>query len=57
VQEDWALQERLSRMAQVHNDKERYRYSFFVNESLYSQFSKSTWWIDSGATIHVANSL
>jgi hypothetical protein len=29
----------------------------FVNESLYTQFSKSTWWIDSGATIHVANSL
>jgi hypothetical protein len=24
---------------------------------MYSQFSKSTWWIDSGATIHVANSL
>jgi hypothetical protein len=29
----------------------------FVNESLYSQFLKSTWWIDSGATIHVTNSL
>jgi hypothetical protein len=29
----------------------------FINESLYSQFSKSTWWIDSGATVHVANSL
>ena len=29
----------------------------FVNESLYIQFSKSTWWIDSGATVHVANSL
>jgi hypothetical protein len=29
----------------------------FVNESLYSHFSKSTWWIDSGATVHVANSL
>ena len=29
----------------------------FVNESLYVKFSKSTWWIDSGATIHVANSL
>jgi hypothetical protein len=29
----------------------------FVNESLYSQFLKSTWWIDSGATVHVANSL
>ena len=29
----------------------------FVNESLYLKFSKSTWWIDSGATVHVANSL
>src|SRR3989337_3696769 len=29
----------------------------FVNESLYTQFPKSTWWIDSGATFHVANSL
>ena len=29
----------------------------FVNESLYTQFSKSTWWIDSGETVHVANSL
>ena len=29
----------------------------FVNESMYLQFSKSTWWIDSGATVHVANSL
>jgi hypothetical protein len=29
----------------------------FVNESLYTQFLKSTWWIDSGATVHVANSL
>jgi hypothetical protein len=29
----------------------------FINESLYIQYSKSTWWIDSGATVHVANSL
>jgi hypothetical protein len=29
----------------------------FVNESLYIEYSKSTWWIDSGATVHVANSL
>jgi hypothetical protein len=29
----------------------------FVNESLYIDYSKTTWWIDSGATIHVANSL
>jgi len=29
----------------------------FVNKSMYIQFSKSTWWIDFGATVHVANSL
>ena len=29
----------------------------FINESLYVKYSKSTWWIDSGATVHVANSL
>jgi hypothetical protein len=29
----------------------------FINESLYVQYSKSTWWIDSGATVHLANSL
>jgi hypothetical protein len=29
----------------------------FINESLYVEYSKSTWWIDSGATVHVANSL
>jgi hypothetical protein len=29
----------------------------FVNESLYIDYSKTTWWIDSGATVHVANSL
>ena len=29
----------------------------FIDESLYLSYTKSTWWIDSGATIHVANSL
>jgi hypothetical protein len=29
----------------------------FVDESLYLSYSKSTWWIDSGATTHVANSM
>jgi hypothetical protein len=29
----------------------------FINKFLYVQYSKSTWWIDSGATIHVAKSL
>ena len=29
----------------------------FIDESLYLSYDKSTWWIDSGATTHVANSL
>ena len=29
----------------------------FIDETLYFSYEKSTWWIDSGATIHVANSL
>ena len=29
----------------------------FVDESLYLSYDKSTWWIDSGATTHVSNSL
>jgi hypothetical protein len=29
----------------------------FIDETLYVSYSKSTWWIDSGATVHVANSL
>jgi len=29
----------------------------FVDESLYLSYNKSTWWIDSGATVHVANFL
>jgi hypothetical protein len=29
----------------------------FVDESLFLSYAKSTWWIDSGATVHVANSL
>ena len=29
----------------------------FVDGSLYLSYIKSNWWIDSGATIHVANSL
>jgi hypothetical protein len=29
----------------------------FINKSLYVQYSKSTWWIDSGVTVYVANSL
>jgi hypothetical protein len=29
----------------------------FVDESLYLCYAKFTWWVDSGATTHVANSL
>ena len=29
----------------------------FIDESLYLSYAKSTWWIDSGVTVHVANSL
>ena len=29
----------------------------FIDEPLYLSYAKSTWWIVSGATIHVANSL
>ena len=29
----------------------------FIDESLYADYATSTWWIDSGATINVANSL
>ena len=27
----------------------------FVEESLYVNYATNTWWIDSGATIHIAN--
>jgi len=27
----------------------------FIDESLYADFSMNTWWIDSGATVHVSN--
>ena len=29
----------------------------FVDESLYLSYDNSPWWFDSGATVHVANSL
>jgi hypothetical protein len=32
-------------------------YITFVDKSLYVNFSLNTWWIDSGATVHVCNSL
>ena len=29
----------------------------FIDVSLYLSYAKSTWWIDLGVTIHIANSL
>jgi hypothetical protein len=40
-----------------HLNKQGEDHVTFVDESLFLSYSKSTWWIDSGATIHVANSL
>jgi hypothetical protein len=28
----------------------------FIEESFFAYFSRDTWWIDSGATVHVTNS-
>jgi hypothetical protein len=40
-----------------HLNKQGDDHVTFIDESLFLSYSKSTWWIDSGATIHVANSL
>jgi hypothetical protein len=40
-----------------HLNKQGDNHVTFVDESLFLSYSKSTWWIDSGATIHVTNSL
>jgi molybdopterin converting factor small subunit len=40
-----------------HLNKQGEDHVTFVDEFLFLSYSKSTWWIDSGATIHVANSL
>jgi hypothetical protein len=40
-----------------HLNKQGEDHATFVDESLFLIYSKSTWWIDSGATIHVVNSL
>jgi hypothetical protein len=40
-----------------HLNKQGEDHVTFVDESLFLSYSRSTWWIDSGATIHVANSL
>jgi hypothetical protein len=40
-----------------HLNKQGEDHVTFVDESLFLSYSKFTWWIDSGAIIHVANSL
>jgi hypothetical protein len=40
-----------------HLNKQGEDHVTFVNESLFLSYAKSTWWIDSGATIYVTNSL
>jgi hypothetical protein len=40
-----------------HLNKQGEDHVTFVDESMYLSYTKSTWWIDSGATIHVANSM
>jgi hypothetical protein len=40
-----------------HLNKQGENHVTFVDESMFLSYSRSTWWIDSGATIHVANSL
>jgi hypothetical protein len=40
-----------------HLNKQGEDHVTFVDESLFLSYAKSTWWIDSGPTIHVANSL
>jgi hypothetical protein len=40
-----------------HLNKQGEDHVIFIDESLFLSYAKSTWWIDSGATIYVANSL
>jgi hypothetical protein len=40
-----------------HLNREGEDHVTFVDESLFLNYAQSTWWIDSGVTIHVANSL
>jgi hypothetical protein len=40
-----------------HLNKQGEDHVTFIDESLFLSYSKSIWWIDSGATIHVTNSL
>ena len=56
VQEAWTLLEGLSRLSKEPS-KERWGFHYIQDESLYLSYAKSTWWIDSGATVHVVNLL
>jgi hypothetical protein len=40
-----------------HLNKQGEDHVTFIDEFIFLSYSKSTWWIDSGAIIHVANSL
>jgi hypothetical protein len=40
-----------------HLNREGENHVTFIDESLFLSYAKSIWWIDSGATIHIANSL
>jgi hypothetical protein len=40
-----------------HLNKQGEDHVIFIDESLFLSYSRSTWWIDSCATIHVVNSL
>ena len=56
VQEAWTLREGLSRLLKSLL-KRCEDFITFIDESMYLSYAKSTWWIDLGATVHVANSL
>ena len=60
VQEACTLPEGLSRLPEEPAEELLKRgedFIIFIDESLYLSYAKSTWWIDSGATVHVVNSL
>jgi hypothetical protein len=40
-----------------HLNKQSDDHVIFIDEFLFLSYSRSTWWIDSGVTIHIANSL
>jgi hypothetical protein len=55
-EEGETLPEGLSRVPEAPAEKSEDIITF-IDESLYLSYVKSTWWIDLGATIHVANLL